>query len=263
MNRPVRSTSTMSSAMLSLPMAMVQPWRFEVGDARAEAAPRGDGGIEGHGDARLAQKLLFAGLHAAAMGADQPVVQEAQVRQVFRGQPVAVRLDGRDLAPDLVEMDGGPGVEPLLQGAQIAQQLGRAHVGRPGRGGDAQAAVRLAVPFAERVLDDPEMALAQRAVEPVGRRIADRGAGRCRRHARPAGSACRSRPAPRHSRRRRWNPRAPGSCRCASPPARPVAPSRGARRGSCRAAGSATARRRRAACAAARDPRTRRAPGSW
>ncbi len=103
-------------------------------------------------------------------------MQEVEIGQVFGRQPVAMRLDRRDLAPDLVEMDGGPGVELLLQGAHVLQKLGRAHVGRPGRDGDAQAPVGLAVPFAERVLDDPEMALAQRAVEPVGRRIADRGA---------------------------------------------------------------------------------------
>ena len=110
------------------------------------------------------------------MGADQPVVQEAEIGQVLGGQAVAMRLHRRDLAPDLVAMDGGPGVELLLQRAQVLQQLGRAHVGRPGRGGDADAAVRLAVPLLVGVLDGPEMALAQRAVELEGRGIADRGA---------------------------------------------------------------------------------------
>ena len=110
------------------------------------------------------------------MGADQPVVQEAQIGQVLGGQPVAMRLDGRDLAPDLVEMDGDPGVELLLQGAHVLQQLRRAHVGRPGRHGDAHAAVGLAVPVAEIALDGLEVPLAERAVELVGRRIADRGA---------------------------------------------------------------------------------------
>ena len=92
---------------------------LEIGDARAEAAPRGDGGVEGHGDARFAQKLLLGRLHAAAMGADQPVVQEAEIGQILGGKSVAMRLHRRDLAPDLVAMNGGPGVELLLQRTQV------------------------------------------------------------------------------------------------------------------------------------------------
>ena len=204
------------------------------------------------------------GLHAAAMGADQPVVEEAEIRQVLGRQPVAVRLDGRDLAPDLVEMDGGPGAELLLQRAQVAAAA-RASTCRAPRPRRRCGCGPSALPFhlREGVLDGREMALAQRAVELEGRRIADRGAGPVVGALAQQEAHAGCRPAPRHSRRRRWNPRARRWCRCAAPPARPVAPSRAARRGSCRAGGSATGRRRRAACAAATGPRTRRAPGSW
>ena len=87
-----------------------------------------------------------------------------------------MRLDGCDLAPDLVEMDRGPGVELHLQRPQVAQQLGRAHVRRPGGDRDAQPALGLAVPFVERVFDQLEMLLAERAVELVRGGIADLGA---------------------------------------------------------------------------------------
>ena len=42
MNMPVRITSTMSSAMLSEPMAILQPQFLQIVDARAQAAARGD-----------------------------------------------------------------------------------------------------------------------------------------------------------------------------------------------------------------------------
>ena len=225
MNRPVRSTSTMSSAMLSLPMAMVQPWASS--SAMRGLRPRRAAMAALNETVTPASPRSFSSLrlHAAAMGADQPVVQEAQIGQVLGGQPVAMRLDRRDLAPDLVEMDGGPGVELLLQGAHVLQQLGRAHVGRPGRHGDAHAAVGLAVPVAESALDGREVPLAERAVELEGRRIADRGAdpvvGALAQQEAHAGLGQR----PGVVRRRRWSPRAPAWCRCAAPPARPARPS--------------------------------------
>ena len=127
-------------------------------------------------DLRVAQQLLLARIHAAAMGADHLLVEEAEIGEILGRQPVAMRLHRRDLAPDLVEMDGHPGAELLLQRAQVLEQLGRAHVGRPGRDGDADAAVGLAVPFGEGLLDRLDVLLAERTVELVGRRIADRGA---------------------------------------------------------------------------------------
>ena len=155
---------------------MVQPCDFERFDARAEAAAGGDRGVEGDDDLRIAQQLLLARIHAAAMGADHLLVQEAEIGEILGRQPVAMRLHRGDLAPDLVEMDGHPGAELLLQRAQVLEQLGRAHVGRPGRDGDADAAVGLAVPFGEGLLDRLDVLLAERTVELEGRRIADRGA---------------------------------------------------------------------------------------
>ena len=87
-----------------------------------------------------------------------------------------MRLHRGDLAPNLVEMDSHPGAEPLLQRAQVLEQLGRAHVGRPGRDGDADAAIGRAVPFGEGPLDRVHVLPSERTVELVGRRIADRGA---------------------------------------------------------------------------------------
>ena len=48
--------------------------------------------------------------------------------------------------------------------------------GSPPADSSATIGPKLAVPLVECVLDDPEVLLAQRAIEPVGRRIADRGA---------------------------------------------------------------------------------------
>ena len=110
------------------------------------------------------------------MGADHAIVEETEIGEIFGRQAVAVSAHGGDLTPDLVEMDGDARVELLLQRAQILKQLGRAHVGRPGRDRDAHATVCLAVPVAVVALDVLDMLLAQRTVELVGRRIADRGA---------------------------------------------------------------------------------------
>ena len=149
---------------------------FEVGDPRAEAATRGNGGVERDIDLRLAQQLLLRRFHAAAMGADDAVVEETEVGKVLGRQAVAMGAHRGHLAPDLVEMDGDARVELFLQRAQVLQQLGRAHVGRPGRDGDAHPTVGLAVPVAMVPLDVPDVILAQRAVELIRRRIADRGA---------------------------------------------------------------------------------------
>ena len=150
---------------------------FQRVDPRAEAASRGNRGVEGNDYLGVAQELLLARIHAAAMGADHLVVEEAKIGQVLRRQAVAMCLHRRDLAPDLVEMDGDPGAELALQGAEVLEQLGRAHVRRPGRDGDADAAVRLAVPFGEGPLDRRHVLLAHGAVELERCRIADCRAG--------------------------------------------------------------------------------------
>ena len=149
---------------------------FQIGDARAEAAARGNCGVEGDVDLRLAQQFLLRRLHAAAMGADDAVVEKAEIGEKLGRQAVAMSAHGRHLAPDLIEVDGDAGIELLLQRAQILQQLRRAHVGRPGRDGDAHAPVGLAVPVAMVPLDVLDVTLPQRAIELVGRGIADRGA---------------------------------------------------------------------------------------
>src|SRR5258707_4774226 len=107
------------------------------------------------------------------MRADHLVVEKAEFGEILGWQQVAVRLDRRDLAPDLVEMDGSPGAELLLQGAEVTQQFRRAHVRRPGRDCDAHSTVRLAVPFAMKLLDVDHVAFAELSVELEGRRIAD------------------------------------------------------------------------------------------
>jgi hypothetical protein len=177
MNIPVRITSTMSSAMLSGPHGDGAALRLQRFDARAQAAARGDRGIEGDDHLGVAEQILLARVHAAAMGADHLVVQEAQIGEILGRQPVAMGLHRRDLAPDLVEMDGHPGAEPLLQRAQLVEQLRRAHVGRPGGDRDADTAIGLAVPLAEGLFDGGDVLLPQRAVELERRGIADRGAG--------------------------------------------------------------------------------------
>ncbi len=150
---------------------------LQVGDARAEPAARGDGGVEGDRDTGPPQPLLLLGFHAAAVGADQALVEKAQVVEIFGRQTAALGLDGCHLAPDLVEVDGGDRVELLLQGAHLAQQLGRAHIRRPGGYADADAPLRRAVALAVQGLDAGKAALAQLAVHLERGRIADRALG--------------------------------------------------------------------------------------
>ena len=150
---------------------------LEIGDARAQAAPGGDRRIEGDGDLGPTQPLFLLRLHAAAVRGNQAIVEKAQFVQVFRRQAAALGLDGCDLAPDLVEVDGGDGIELLLQGAHVAQQFRRAHVGSPGGDADADAPLGAAVPLAVQGLDALQAALAQLAVELERRGVPDRALG--------------------------------------------------------------------------------------
>ena len=51
-------------------------------DTRTQAAARRDTGIEGHMGAGIAEQPLLLAHHAAAMRADQPVIQEADVGEI-------------------------------------------------------------------------------------------------------------------------------------------------------------------------------------
>ena len=126
---------------------------------------------------RLAQDPLLARVHATAVGTDQSLVEIAEIGEIFGRQAAAMCLNGRHFTPDLVEMDRRPGVEPVLQGAQFLEQLGRAHVGGPGGNGDTHPTIRGVVVAREGLLDLPEVPLAHRAVELIRCRITDLRAG--------------------------------------------------------------------------------------
>ena len=63
-----------------------------------------------------AQSLLLLRHHAAAVRGDQPIVEKAQIVQIFGRQAAALGLDGGDLAPDLVEVDRGERYRAFVAG---------------------------------------------------------------------------------------------------------------------------------------------------
>src|SRR6266705_3381784 len=124
MNIAVRTTSIMSSAMLSVPSVTRQPAR----SSSSMRAARGDGGIDRDGGAGGAQRGFLLCGHAAAVGGDQARGQQAAARDVLDRRDAALLVNGRDLAPDLAEMERGERVELVLElahepEARIRQRL--------------------------------------------------------------------------------------------------------------------------------------------
>ena len=159
--------------MLSRAHADIAAELLQIMDARAQAAARRDTGVEGDIGARLAEQPFLFPHHAAAVGADEAIVQEADVGEIFGRLAVAYLFDRGDLAPDLVEVDGRDRVELVLQGAQLAQQVGRAHVGRPGRNADGDAAVARAMPLRVQRFGPGDAVVAERRVDIERSGIAD------------------------------------------------------------------------------------------
>src|SRR2546427_392032 len=84
---------------------------------------RGDGGIDRDGGAGGAQRGFLLCGHAAAVGGDQARGQQAAARDVLDRRDAALLANGRDLAPDLSQMERGERVELVLELAHAPEQF--------------------------------------------------------------------------------------------------------------------------------------------
>ncbi len=80
--------------------------RFQIGNARTETPPGGDGGVERHGRSALAKELLFRRGHTPAVRGDEAVGEKVALRQVGGGLDPSLTLHGRHFSPYLIEVDG-------------------------------------------------------------------------------------------------------------------------------------------------------------
>src|SRR5262249_53290482 len=96
---------------------------FQIGNTRAQATARGNGGVKGYRGARGSQQALLLRRHTAAVRGDQALREKVAARQVFSRPDAALFLHCSDFSPDLVEVDSGLDPEALLEVAQGTQEV--------------------------------------------------------------------------------------------------------------------------------------------